>query len=505
MKKLAVGLCVLLGGVAFQGHAQTDTLLTYRVETSANVSSGDYAPLWFTANRNGLSSQKPNSGYLRAGLAWQKSLRRSWRIGVGADLAVAGNSPSVFAVQQAYADISWRVLNLSIGSKERMPLGKNPLLSSGGMVDGNNARPVPQVRAEIADYYTVPGTKGWLAFKGYVAYGRFTDDRWVRDFARDHHQTYVEDVLYHSKELMFKIGNKKKFPLEAELGLLMSAQFGGTRHSFALKNGEWNESVYEMPHGLKNYGKVFFAKAGGGDTTGGDQVNVEGNHVGSWNFALNYYWNDWKFRAYYEHFFDDHSQMFLQYGRWKDGHLGIEITLPENRWVSTLLWEGLATKDQSGPILYDGDERFQQGSSVAYPGVQISANDSYYNNFFYQSWQHYGLGMGNPLLPGPIYNKNGSLMLRSNRVRANHWAFSGTPSEEWGYRVLMSYALHWGTYNDPLDKINKQFSSLYEATYSPKALPGWHFSVAGAWDRGNYLGNSGGGMITIRKEGVCTK
>ena len=168
---------------ALTGRAQSDTTLTYRVEASANVSSGDYAPLWFTANRNGLSSQKPNSAYLRAGLTYRKSFNHGWRIGAGLDLAAAVNSPSEFIVQQAYADFSWRVLNLSIGNKERNPLGKNPLLSSGGMVEGNNARPVPQVRAEIADYYTVPGTKGWFAFKGYIAYGRFTDDRWQRDFA----------------------------------------------------------------------------------------------------------------------------------------------------------------------------------------------------------------------------------------------------------------------------------------------------------------------------------
>ena len=71
--------------------------------------------------------------------------------------------------------------------------------------------------------------------------------------------------------------------------------------------------------------------SGGSDTPWGDQVNVEGNHLGSWNFAINYYLKDWKFRAYLEHFFDDHSQMFWQYGRWKDGQIGIEITLPKNR------------------------------------------------------------------------------------------------------------------------------------------------------------------------------
>ena len=491
-------LCLCLCQVLF-ARAQSDTLLTYHVEASGNVSSGSYAPLWFTANRNGLSSQEPNSAYLRAGLAYRQELRRGWRVGAGLDLAGAVNSPTDFIVQQAYADISWRVLNLSFGSKERPPLGKNPLLSSGGMVEGNNARPIPQIRAEIADYYTVPGTKGWFAFKGYIAYGCFTDGRWQRDFAQPHRQSYVRNVLYHSKALMLKVGNREKFPLEAEVGMLMSAQFGGEQHRFRT---DGKEVVEEMPHGLKNFAKVFFARSGGSDTPGGDQVNVEGNHVGSWNFALNYYWQDWKFRAYYEHFFDDHSQMFFEYGRWKDGHLGFEVTLPKNRWVNTLLWEGLATKHQSGPILYDGDERFE---NAAFKGKQISANDDYYNNFFYQSWQHYGQGIGNPLLPGPIYNKDGSLKFRSNRVRANHWAFSGTPTEEWSYRVLMSYALHWGRYNNPLDRICKQFSSLYEVTYSPKAWGGWHFSLAAAVDHGTYLGNSGGGMLTIKKEGICIR
>lgn len=504
-RKLSVlfWVCLLSSTMIF---AQTEPRLTYNVEMSANMSSGDYVPLWFTANKCGLSSADPSSGYLRAGLELNQPLRRGWKIDAGLDLAGTYNSPTPFIVRQGYFDISWRMLKLSVGSKERSPLGKNPYLSSGGMVEGVNARPIPQVRAEIEDYFTVPGTKGWFAFKGHLAYGWFTDGRWQKDFAGDVHKPYLKKVLYHSKALMLKVGNKEKFPLEAEVGLLMAAQFGGELHSFKkLGDGSYQENVSEMPHGLKNYAKVFMAQTGGEDTAGGDQVNVEGNHVGSWNAALNYYHGDWKFRVYYEHFFDDHSQMFFEYGRWKDGHLGIEITLPKNRFVSTLLWEGLATKDQSGPILYDGDERFGDASNLAFAGTQISAMDNYYNNYFYQSWQHYGMGIGNPLLPGPIYNKNGSLVFRSNRVRANHWAFAGEPTDEWKYRVLMSYALHWGTYENPLDKIKNQFSSLYEVTYSPKKLAGWNFSVSAAVDHGSYLGNSTGGMITIRKEGICIK
>lgn len=68
MNRLGIKVLLWCALPALTGRAQSDTTLTYRVEASANVSSGDYAPLWFTANRNGLSSQKPNSAYCVRGL-----------------------------------------------------------------------------------------------------------------------------------------------------------------------------------------------------------------------------------------------------------------------------------------------------------------------------------------------------------------------------------------------------------------------------------------------------
>ena len=51
-------------------------------------------------------------------------------------------------------------------------------------------------------------------------------------------------------------------------------------------------------------------------------------------------------------------------------------------------------------------------------------------------------------------------------------------------------------------KQRKQFNSLYEVSYSPRRLKGWSASLALGLDRGNYLGNSTGGMLVIRKSGV---
>ena len=488
---LTTAIALLTGGIPY---AQSDTELEYRVEMGATAGGGTYAPLWFTANRYGLASTEPNSGYLRAGIAYEKELRRNWKIAAGMDLAGAINQEKSFNVQQLYADLSWKVLTLGVGIKERpgFPLEKNTALSSGMMVEGPNAHPVPQIRVEMPEYWNVPGTKGWFALKGHLAYGSFAEYEWQRDYVKPG-QYFTEGVLYHSKSLMLRLGNKEKFPLEFEVGILMAAQFGGNRYQ-KMEDGTVRLDV-DMPDNLKAYWKAFFPQTGGTDTPEGEQVNVEGNHLGSWNFALNYYVGDWKFRAYLEHYFEDTSEMFWEYGRWKDGQLGLEITFPKNRWVTSAVYEALGTKDQAGPLLFDS-------FWGQFPEYQISGCDEYYNHYIYGGWQYMGMGMGNPLLPGPLYNENHSISFRSNRVRAQHLGLSGNPSDEWSYRVLISFARHWGTYGNPLDKQRKQFSSLYEATYSPRRASGWSASLALGLDRGNYLGNSTGGMLTIRKTGI---
>jgi len=352
------------------------------------------------------------------------------------------------------------------------------------------------VRAEISDYVPFPGTHRWLWLKGHLAYGWQTDGRWQQDFTdwRDSY-SYVKKALYHSKSLMFKIGDHEQFPLEFEFGILMAAQFGGTR--YYKEAGKAPES-FSMPKGLKSYWHAFFPTVGGDDTPEGDQVNIEGNQMGSWNFALSWTAGDWRVRAYLEHYFEDHSQMFWEYGRWKDGQIGIQVDLPENPVVGTILWEGLNTKDQSGPILYDG-------YANRFPEYQISAGDNYYNHFFYGGWAHWGQAMGNPLLVGPAYNRDGSLNFKSNRVRANHLGLSGEPTDEWQWRVLMSMSRYWGTYGQPLDRQRKQFSSLFEAAYSPAWAPGWKATAALGFDRGNYLGNNTGFMLGISKQGILLK
>ena len=469
---------------------KSNSRLEYNIETFANFSSGEYAPFWFTANRYGLGSVEPNSFYLKAGVDWKRNFNHGWKVGAGLDLAAGANISTNFSIHQAYVDVAWRALNLSIGSKERInsPLDKNPLLTSGWMTEGINTIPVPQVRVEIKDFLDIPFLNDWLALKGHLAYGAFSDNTWQKDFAKPGN-LYGKDIKYHSKALMFRLGKKEKFPLEFEFGLHMATQFCGDQMR-KLEDGS-SELVLDMPDGFKNYINALFPAAGGDGTTWGEQVNVEGNMLGSWNFALNYYYGDWKFRAYLDHFFEDHSQMFWEYGRWKDGQIGIEVTLPQNRWLSSVVWEGISTYDQTGPVLYDG-------FAGSFSDLQMSGCDLYFNHYIYQSWQYFGMGMGAPLLPGPAYNRDGSISFRSNRMKGIHFGFMGNPSDEWSWRMLLSHTRHWGTYASPLDKVRKQFSSMAEVAYSPQRFKVWTFKAARGVDGGNYLGKSMGGMLGIQ-------
>lgn len=222
--------------------------------------------------------------------------------------------------------------------------------------------------------------------------------------------------------------------------------------------------------------------------------NVQGNHCGSWNFALNYYLGNWKFRTYLEHYFEDHSQMFWQYGRWKDGHIGIEVNLPQNKWISTIIWEGLNTTDQTGPILYDG-------IAGSFTDLQMSGCDNYYTNGEYLGWQNYGNSLGHPFLLGPTYNTDRTNEIKGCRVKAQHIGIMGKPSEVWNWRILLSHTRNWGSYQNPFNEMKKQFSSLLEVTYLPKQLKGWSFSASVAVDRGAYPGNSTGGMLIIKRSG----
>lgn len=461
-------------------------LYRWMVEGNAATSSR-HTPFWLMNNRMGLSSLEKNNGYMRAGFfrEMQHDSRFSW--GFGADIAVPYNYTSHFVIQQLYGEIRYRSLELTIGSKERYIGVVNEELGSGDMTFSQNARPVPQVFLSMPKYEWVPWTKQMLAVKGFFSMGMLSDWRWQRDHVGPD-GNWAEHVLYHTKGLFLRWGNREKLPLMIEGGFEMGTLFGGKAHR--------GDKVINMPTDLKNIIKAMLGMSGGdsGDPSqAGEISNCYGDHVGEWSLAAT--WapkeTDWSVRAYYQHFFEDHSQLFFDYA-WKDMLLGVEFTLPKNRFVDQFVYEYLNTKDQSGAVYWDHTPDLPE---------QVSGADNYYNHYIYNGWQHWGMGLGNPLLISPIYNSNGSISFRHNRVKGHHFGVSGSPTDELHYRILMSMTRSWGTYATPLPNVERNFNAMVEMTYSPRRLAGWDFRLGLGADGGKMLGKTLGAMLTIRKTG----
>ena len=480
--------------------------LRYGVELQGSASHGK-TPLWLNANRYGLSSLDESNGYVRGSVIRPLATdsARRWGIGYGLDVAAAYGYTSIPIVQQAFVEARWLHGVLSVGSKYYPMQLRNNALSSGAQTLGINARPVPQVRLALPEYWTLPFLGGWLHMKGHVSFGKMTDADWQRDFTL-RQSRHTDGALYHSKAGYLMIGNPDRFfPWSVEMGLEMAALFGGVSY-VPEEGGVYRE--LRNGRGVRDFWNAFWP--GGADAGETTYQNVEGDQLGSWLLRLNYDADTWRMSLYADKFFEDHSSMLqLDYdgygsgGSWgnkerrryllydfKDWMLGAELNFKYGRWLRNLVAEYLYTKYQSGPIYHDHSRTIPD---------HIGGTDNYYNHYIYPGWSHWGQVMGNPLYRSPIYNEDGVIEVRDNRFVAFHLGLSGSPTEHLDYRLLATWQAGWGTYDNPYTRKHHNVSLMLESTYHLGR--GWKIKGAYGMDFGHILGNNYGAQLTLSKSG----
>lgn len=489
MRKLFSFSLLLLSLTPLMSMAQ-DENLTEGLEISAEAQaslSDDKTPLWLNANKYGLSSLEKSNGYLRSSAIrpLEADKNREWKWGYGLDLAVAANYTSSFIIHQAYGELGWKKMKLTLGAKEQTALMKNMELSSGAMSCGWNARPIPQARLDI-DWFDIPRTHGWWKWKLYGSYGMTTDGNWQKSFTTRTFR-YTGNTLYHEKALYWKFGKEdSKIPITFELGLQMQAQFGGKTLN-ATGRGYHYATTIKHPVNFNAFLNALLAQ--GSDETDGVDKNTSGNHMGSWNMRLSYYGADWNIGARFERYFEDQSMMFIQYGIY-DHLLGIDVSINKSRLISTITIEHLSTTNQSGAIYHDFTVNIPE---------KMNGIDNYYNHHLYSGNQHWGQAIGNPLLTSPIYNEDGIITFHNNRVKAWHIGLSGDPYNWIHWRALATLTRNWGTYLAPYDDVLKQNHFLFEVTVKPYFTKYWHFGLSFGLDHGKTVGNNKGFQLTVSR------
>ncbi len=524
---LLIATLICGNGIIAQNKSEGSELHLF-TQGSYIISDGENAPYWLTARRQGLSSIESKNGYIRMGGVYKGTLgkRKNYNYTIAADIIANENNESSFFLQQAYIEINRKWLTLSIGSKERFSEAKgdceqfsssafdtnrvNTLfpnlygtgltdMSSGGLTYSGNSRPIPQIRLEIPQYTPVPGTNKWLRVRAHIAYGKFTDGDFQQEYTSSYPTArYGKNMLYHSKAAFIKIGKPQKFPLIFEGGVELYSQFGGD-----IYNHEQGHIV-SMPHTLKDYFKALVPLSGGDDTPLDEQTNISGNQTGSWHIAFTIPTKVADIRLYGEHMFEDFSQLFffeyqmnhkgekrIIYYPWKDLMLGIRLTNKSNTapFIGAVQYEYMSTYDQSGALYHDPSDNFHE---------QMDGQDNYYNHGIYPGWHHWGMGMGNPLVVSPLYNRNGNLEFRGNRIISHNIGVNGYIGYKIpiAYRLQYTYSENWGSYYHPFDNKRYTTSLLAEFIYAPKKKS-WIASCSFAHDKSNLIGNNTGVMLTF--------
>ncbi|MDR3268301.1 MAG: capsule assembly Wzi family protein [Tannerella sp.] len=484
-------ICVFPGytqeNEAVWSEEETDYTI-YRIKTFGSLSTNGQTPFWITGNRYGIVPVAANNGYLQAGLFHRQPLGGGWEWRAGLDMVACTPRYRSVYVQQIYAALACRWLNLSIGSRSDYNYNQslmNPVLSSGDMGISANARPVPEVNLSIPRFIALPGTGGWLQSKGNFAVGRSFDTDYLHAFARPD-QYFIKDMLWHHKSLYLRIKDtKNNAPVSMTLGLRHIAQWGGI-------SSDPTADIRRQPQSLKDFIRIVLGKSGDEKATLSDRINVLGSHYGTYDFRLGYEKDKASVFVYYQHFFDDASGM--EFKNAGDGLKGIQIDLPGFKYLNRIVLERLVTVNQSGPF------HFIEFDHNKYPGYG-GGGDDYYNNGEYTSGHAYfNRSLGSPLLISPEYNTDGSLGFKHSRMYAWHLGTEGVLTNVVSYRLLVSAMESFGTPYVPTPAKRSDVSFTTDFHY--RFRDSWLFSASFAADRGSLLGNHVGFGVSVAKRGL---
>lgn len=434
---------------------------------SAVASSGRYAPFWISSNRDGVVSTAPYSGNLALYVGKQRTQPDRWidyDFGVELHGQVSAMKPGCL-VRQLYARTRLLVFDVSIGVKPGMMGYYNPneRLSSGGMLFSRNALPLPHVFVGIEDYVPFPFLFGYLEIKGGITHGWFTDN------------VYVKGTYLHHKFAGARIGGS--LPVNIGYEFHHAVQWGGVSPVYG-----------DLGSSFRSFWNIFFARSGGKMTN--DQINAEGNHIGSQILFAEAKWKDWSLKAYWEMIFEDGPIDFM----WNslncyDGIWGITLSQSKFPFVKSVLYEFVNTTHQAGPF-HDRD------------GIVYGGNDSYFTNSIYPGgWNYHYRTIGTPLITSPIYNDDVSVNMATlnNRTRVHH---VGVEGDIYGYeyRVLASFVKNYKKYGSPY--VSDNTAVLLEVRKHVERAWGLDFGLSVGMDYGSQFGNSVGVMFTIAKRGV---
>ena len=485
----------------------------YSMGVTINTGGNDFAPYHIASNRRGTVTQC-HSVLISAALRHEMdtTLRLSWGAGIEAwggysssvsyqrynhdDDAMTTHSqhPAWVWMQQAWVEGKYRGAFLTLGMKDIDPGFVNRCLSSGDLIMSGNARAPFGARIGFINFQNVPFTRGWVQIKGELGYYRLGDSKWLENHYNYFNGLITTNYWFNYKNIYFRTNPSK--PLVFTIGMQAASQFGGTA-TYYTGGVMWQE--VKMKADAEAFWHAFIPGSGGENMS--DRIYVEGNHVGSWDFALEYKLHSGgKLRGYYQSPLEDGSGIGKLNGF--DGLWGLEYRSDRHGVVTGAVAEFLTMMNQSGPLHFAykdfTDEEHPTGSDIS---ASATGGDDYYNNYCYDGYHNRGMAIGSPMVKSPIYNTDGYLRFTDNRLRGFHLGLMGDIGSEVSYRALLSWRKSFGTPFIPHRTPLTGTSMMLEATYTPHWLQGLEIKAQLAHDHGTLYGDNTGALFSIYYNG----
>lgn len=469
--------------------------LKYETEIGGAFATNKQTPFWLRTNQYGIVPLHNAFYTLRAGInrdyvpptdsTTTKKRKFDWGFAANSVLNFIPSHTDKtkdLLWPEVYAKIKFGAFEL-YGGKRRELFGLgDSTLSSGFMSWSGNAMPFPKIQLQTIDFVPLKFLKSILSFNAAYAQGWFT-------------VPYIEGAYLHQKQFYVRFG-KPHWNVRFYAGLNHQVQWGGKADyllsSPAAVNGQ-------LPSAFRDYLSLVTGRYpddySNDRYNSFDGANRIGNHLGSYDFAIE--WNDSKRNIlfYHQHPYEDASGLAFQ--NFPDGLTGIRLLRQPNTSTTSfrlrrLVLEYLQTTDQSGETFVTLS-RYQGG-------------DSYFNHGQYkEGWSYFGNTLGTPFIaPYPtlrsdIQGLSNEVFFPNNRILMGYLGSEWLLFKQITLTTRSSFSRNLGTYSQAFLSNTNQFSCLLSASIPIPRWAGCSIKSSFALDQGQLFPNAFGGYISLKK------
>ncbi|APG61430.1 hypothetical protein LPB144_08375 [Christiangramia salexigens] len=322
---LLLGVNSLFAQIEYSGSANIQALYSNKKDL----------PFWLYSNQRGRISPETNiTGWITGKMNYDFSYESSLEIGGG--LLYENSFSDKIIIDELYANLKYSWLQVIAGRKQKEELYNGLSATNENFAWSLNHRPLPgiQIKSSRPIYFNQNENLGF-------------EFSWNEYFMGNNR--FVKGTRLHFKSLYLVYEPQENFELSA--GITHFAQWGGD-----------SPETGPQPEAFSDYLRVVAGREGGEKAVSGDQANVAGSHLGTYEIYATRKFRDFSLSFIYNHFFEDGTGS--RYANFPDGRYGFYFNKEDDKsLIKSVIYEFYYTRNQS------------INSSAPHK------NDAYFNNF----------------------------------------------------------------------------------------------------------------------------